>query len=214
MPEPVVEFDRLEAVEPRAGKQAEFTKQRLPVDFVEVDAQKIVAGGEVFLNGARAEHLDVVINKLRDAGAHVVAQADGIRIRSDGKLTAQSFRTTEYPGFPTDMQAQFMALNCVASGASKISETIFENRFMHVNELVRLGAKIQIEGKVALIEGVPKLSGASVMATDLRASASLVIAALVAEGETVVDRVYHLDRGYDHMERKLQSIGADIQRVK
>ena len=173
-----------------------------------------VAGGEVFLSGARAEHLDVVINKLRDAGAHVVAQADGIRIRSDGKLSAQSFRTTEYPGFPTDMQAQFMALNCVASGASKISETIFENRFMHVNELVRLGAKIQIEGKVALVEGVAKLSGASVMATDLRASASLVIAALVAQGETVVDRIYHLDRGYDHMERKLQSIGADIQRVK
>jgi UDP-N-acetylglucosamine 1-carboxyvinyltransferase len=135
-------------------------------------------------------------------------------VRASGRLKAQSFRTTEYPGFPTDMQAQFMALNCIATGTSKVTETIFENRFMHVNELVRLGAKIQTDGKVAVIEGIDRLQGATVMATDLRASASLVIAGLVAEGETIVDRIYHLDRGYDQMEAKLRGIGADIERIK
>jgi UDP-N-acetylglucosamine 1-carboxyvinyltransferase len=129
-------------------------------------------------------------------------------------MKAQSFRTTEYPGFPTDMQAQFMALNCIADGTSKVTETIFENRFMHVNELVRLGANIQIDGKVSVVQGVPQLSGATVMATDLRASASLVIAGLVAEGETIVDRIYHLDRGYDRMEAKLRKVGAQIERAK
>ena len=124
-----------------------------------------------------------------------------------------SFRTSEYPAFPTDMQAQFMAVDCVAEGASRVSETIFENRFMHVNELLRLGADIQIDGHTALIQGVPRLSGAKVMATDLRASASLVIAGLVADGDTVVDRIYHLDRGYDRMEAKLRAVGADIERV-
>ncbi|MDP2065044.1 MAG: UDP-N-acetylglucosamine 1-carboxyvinyltransferase [Burkholderiaceae bacterium] len=174
--------------------------------------------GDVVLRHARADHLDAVIDKLRDAGATVEAgrNAEGnfIRVRATGRLRAQSFRTTEYPGFPTDMQAQFMALNCISQGTSKVTETIFENRFMHVNELVRLGAHIQIDGKVSVIEGVEKLSGATVMATDLRASASLVIAGLVAEGETVVDRIYHLDRGYDQMETKLRGIGADIERVK
>jgi UDP-N-acetylglucosamine 1-carboxyvinyltransferase len=125
-----------------------------------------------------------------------------------------SFRTSEYPAFPTDMQAQFMALDCIADGASRVTETIFENRFMHVNELVRLGAKIEVDGHTALVQGVDRLSGATVMATDLRASASLVIAGLVASGETVVDRIYHLDRGYDRMESKLRGIGADIERVK
>ena len=140
--------------------------------------------------------------------------ADFVRVKATGRMKAQSFRTTEYPGFPTDMQAQFMALNCIADGTSKVTETIFENRFMHVNELVRLGAHIQIEGKVALVEGVAQLSGATVMATDLRASASLVIAGLVADGETVVDRIYHLDRGYDRMEDKLRTLGADIERIQ
>ncbi len=175
-------------------------------------------GGDVFLRHARADHLDAVIDKLRDAGAAVTANEDGIRIQGArpayAHLKAQNFRTTEYPGFPTDMQAQFMVLNAIAKGASKVTETIFENRFMHVNELVRLGAHIQIDGKVAVLEGVPKLSGATVMATDLRASASLVIAGLVADGETLVDRIYHLDRGYDKMEAKLRGIGADIERVK
>jgi UDP-N-acetylglucosamine 1-carboxyvinyltransferase len=166
------------------------------------------------LRHAREDHLDAVIDKLRDAGVTIEAGDDFLRVRSNGRLKAQSFRTTEYPGFPTDMQAQFMALNCVAKGPSKVTETIFENRFMHVNELVRLGANIQIDGKVSVIDGVPSLSGATVMATDLRASASLVIAGLVAEGETTVERIYHLDRGYDRMEEKLRSIGADIERVK
>ena len=171
-------------------------------------------GGDVVLQHGRADHLDAVIEKLRDAGATVSAVPQGIRVQSQGRLKAQNFRTTEYPGFPTDMQAQFMALNCIASGSSKVTETIFENRFMHVNELVRLGAKIQIDGKVALVEGVEKFSGATVMATDLRASASLVMAGLVADGETTVERIYHLDRGYDQMEAKLRGIGADIERVK
>jgi UDP-N-acetylglucosamine 1-carboxyvinyltransferase len=175
-------------------------------------------GGDVVLRHGRADHLDAVIDKLRDAGVRVQAVDGGIRVQADAPaynfLKAQSFRTSEYPGFPTDMQAQFMVLNCISQGASKVAETIFENRFMHVNELVRLGAKIQIDGKIAMIEGGPRLSGATVMATDLRASASLVIAGLVADGETVVDRIYHLDRGYDQMETKLRGIGADIERVK
>ena len=170
--------------------------------------------GDVTLQHGRADHLDAVIDKLREAGARITAGAGFIRIESQGRLKAQSFRTTEYPGFPTDMQAQFMALNAISQGASTVTETIFENRFMHVNELLRLGAKIQIEGKVAVMEGVEKLSGATVMATDLRASASLVIAGLVADGETLVDRIYHLDRGYDQMEAKLRGVGADIERVK
>ena len=171
-------------------------------------------GGDVLLRHGRAEHLEAVVEKLRDAGATVTPLADGIRVQADGRLRAQSFRTTEYPGFPTDMQAQFMALNAVSQGTAKVTETIFENRFMHVNELVRLGANIQIDGKVALVEGVPQLSGATVMATDLRASASLVIAGLVADGDTLVDRIYHLDRGYDQMESKLRALGADIERIK
>jgi UDP-N-acetylglucosamine 1-carboxyvinyltransferase len=171
-------------------------------------------GGDVILKHARAEHLDAVIDKLHDAGAEIEAGDGFIRVRASGRMKAQTFRTTEYPGFPTDMQAQFMALNCIATGTSKVTETIFENRFMHVNELVRLGAKIQTDGKVAVIEGVDRLQGATVMATDLRASASLVIAGLVAEGETIVDRIYHLDRGYDQMEAKLRGIGADIERIK
>jgi UDP-N-acetylglucosamine 1-carboxyvinyltransferase len=170
-------------------------------------------GGDVVLRHGRAEHLEAVIDKLRDAGASVAAVEDGIHLHSQGRLAAQSFRTTEYPGFPTDMQAQFMVLNAIAEGPSKVTETIFENRFMHVNELVRLGARIQLDGKFAVIEGVQQLSGATVMATDLRASASLVIAGLVAEGETLVDRIYHLDRGYDQMEAKLRGIGADIERL-
>jgi UDP-N-acetylglucosamine 1-carboxyvinyltransferase len=174
------------------------------------------AGGDVVAQHARIEHLEAVVEKLRDAGVTISKLPDGIRVQSAGasQLKAQNFRTTEYPGFPTDMQAQFMALNTVAQGTAKVTETIFENRFMHVNELVRLGANIQIDGKVAMVEGVRALSGATVMATDLRASASLVIAGLVAEGETLVDRIYHLDRGYDQMEAKLRGLGADIERVK
>ncbi|WP_374569523.1 UDP-N-acetylglucosamine 1-carboxyvinyltransferase [Ideonella sp.] len=175
------------------------------------------AGGDVMLRHANARHLDAVIDKLREAGVTITAGSDDggdwIRVQADSQPKAVSFRTSEYPAFPTDMQAQFMAVNCIAEGAAKISETIFENRFMHVNELIRLGAKIEIDGHSAMVTGVPRLSGATVMATDLRASASLVIAGLVADGTTTVDRIYHLDRGYDRMEAKLRAIGADIERV-
>ena len=171
-------------------------------------------GGDVLLKHGRADHMEALIEKLRDAGATLTDVAGGIRVQSQGRLKAQSFRTTEYPGFPTDMQAQFMALNAISSGTTKVTETIFENRFMHVNEMVRLGAHIAIDGKVAVVEGIEKLSGATVMATDLRASASLVIAGLVADGQTTVERIYHLDRGYDQMEAKLRALGADIERVK
>jgi UDP-N-acetylglucosamine 1-carboxyvinyltransferase len=171
-------------------------------------------GGDVVLKDGRTEHMAVVIDMLQAAGAQVEAVDGGIRVRSQGRLEAQSFKTTEYPGFPTDMQAQFMALNCISEGEAKITETIFENRFMHVSELMRMGAKIHVDGKVAITHGVERLSGATVMATDLRASASLVIAGLVAEGETIVDRIYHLDRGYEQMEAKLRDLGAEIERVK
>lgn len=175
-------------------------------------------GGNVLLRNGVAAHLEAVIDKLTEAGVTITHIANGIQVASAGKawqhVAAQSFRTREYPGFPTDMQAQFMALNCVAQGSSMITETIFENRFMHVSELARLGANIQIEGKTAMVEGVPDLTGATVMATDLRASAGLVIAGLVANGETTIERIYHLDRGYDQMEVKLSALGADITRIR
>ena len=171
------------------------------------------AGGDVTLRHARADHLDAVIDKLREAGASITSGDDWIRVQASGRPKAVGFRTSEYPAFPTDMQAQFMAVNAIAEGTAKISETIFENRFMHVNELIRLGARIDVEGHTAMVTGVERLSGAIVMATDLRASASLVIAGLVADGDTTVDRIYHLDRGYDRMEAKLRGIGADIERV-
>jgi UDP-N-acetylglucosamine 1-carboxyvinyltransferase len=172
------------------------------------------AGGDVTLKNTRSDILDVALDKLREAGAILTTGPDWIRVQMAARPKAVSFRTTEYPGFPTDMQAQFMALNCIADGSSRVTETIFENRFMHVQELNRLGAAIDIDGHTAVINGVEKLVGAPVMATDLRASASLVIAALAAQGETLVDRIYHLDRGYDRMEVKLSGVGANIQRVK
>jgi len=176
------------------------------------------AGGDVTLRKANADHLESVIEKLREAGVSIEAgdtAGEGwIHVKADARPKAVGFRTREYPAFPTDMQAQFMALNTVAEGTAVIHETIFENRFMHVNEMIRLGANIAVDGHSAVVTGVPQLSGATVMATDLRASASLVIAGLVADGETLIDRIYHLDRGYDRMEAKLRSIGADIERIK
>ena len=169
---------------------------------------------DVHLKGAEAATLDAVIDKLRESGSTVDASRDSIRIRSKRRPGAVSLRTAPHPAFPTDMQAQFMALDCIADGVGRITETIFENRFMHAVELQRLGAHIDIEGNVAIVTGVPKLSGATVMATDLRASASLVIAGLVAEGETTVDRIYHLDRGYEKVEQRLAALGAAIVRVK
>lgn len=170
-------------------------------------------GGDVLLKNVNSNVMDVALDKLRDAGAELTTGEDWIRIKMDSRPKGVDFRTTEYPGFPTDMQAQFMALNCLASESSSVTETIFENRFMHVQELNRLGASIKTEGNTAHIKGVDKLVGAPVMATDLRASASLIIAGLAAEGETQVDRIYHLDRGYDRMEVKLASLGANIKRV-
>ena len=172
------------------------------------------AGGDITLTNTRSDILDVAMDKLREAGVVITSGPDWIRAQMGARPKAVSFRTTEYPGFPTDMQAQFMALDCIASGVSRVTETIFENRFMHVQEMNRLGAHIEIDGHTAIVTGVEKLVGAPVMATDLRASASLVIAGLAAEGETLIDRIYHLDRGYDKMEVKLSGVGAHIQRVK
>lgn len=171
-------------------------------------------GADLMIKNARPDTLDVVIDKLREAGLQIEVGADWIHVKMNQRPKAVSFKTSEYPAFPTDMQAQFMAMNAIALGTSRVTETIFENRFMHVQELNRLGANIVIEGNTATTEGVDSLSGAIVMATDLRASASLVIAGLAAQGETIVDRIYHLDRGYDRMERKLAAVGANIARVK
>ncbi|KWF94852.1 UDP-N-acetylglucosamine 1-carboxyvinyltransferase [Burkholderia diffusa] len=171
------------------------------------------AGGDVMLTGVRPHILDAVIDKLREAGVSIEEGDSWLRVKMDRRPSAVTIRTSEYPAFPTDMQAQFMALNSVATGTAQVVETIFENRFMHVQELNRLGANITIDGNTALVTGVDKLSGANVMATDLRASASLVIAGLRAEGETLVDRIYHLDRGYDRMETKLTAVGANVRRL-
>jgi len=171
-------------------------------------------GGEVTLTRAQPATMDATLDKLREAGASIEAGADRIRLSMKRRPRAVNLRTAPYPAFATDMQAQFMAVNCVAEGAGVITETIFENRFMHVLELQRLGADITIEGNTAVVRGVSRLSGATVMATDLRASAGLVIAGLVAEGETVVDRIYHLDRGYERMEAKLGQLGARIERLR
>jgi len=168
--------------------------------------------GDVTLTNVAPDTLSVVIDKIREAGAEIETGPDWIHVTMNGRPKSVSIRTEPHPGFPTDMQAQIMALDCVADGTAQITETIFENRFMHVPELQRLGADIQVEGHTAVVRGVEQLQGARLMATDLRASASLVIAALAAEGESIVDRIYHLDRGYDRMELKLQALGADIRR--
>ncbi|WP_426336731.1 UDP-N-acetylglucosamine 1-carboxyvinyltransferase [Pseudoduganella sp. R-31] len=172
------------------------------------------AGGDITIRNTRTDIFDVALDKLREMGVELTVGDNWIRAKMDQRPKPVSFRTTEYPGFPTDMQAQFMAVNLIASGSSKVTETIFENRFMHVQEMNRLGSKISIDGNTAYIDGVEQLIGAPVMATDLRASASLVIAGLAAKGETLVDRIYHLDRGYDRMEVKLSAVGANITRIK
>jgi len=172
------------------------------------------AGGDVTLRHVSASLLDAVTAKLREAGVTIEEGQGWMRVKMAKRPAAVSFRTSEYPAFPTDMQAQFMALNSMATGTSQVVETIFENRFMHVQELNRLGASITIDGNTALVSGVEKLSGAKVMATDLRASASLVIAAMCADGDTLIDRIYHLDRGYDRMESKLTAVGAKVSRIK
>ena len=177
-------------------------------------AAAAATGGSIRLTGARPDILDSVLEKLREAGAHIETGPDWISLGMNGALNAVNVRTSPYPAFPTDMQAQFMALNSVASGTALVTETIFENRFMHVQELKRLGADIEVEGNTAVVKGVSHLDGATVMATDLRASASLVLAGLVARGATTIDRVYHLDRGYERIEEKLSRLGARIRRVR
>jgi len=173
-----------------------------------------ITGGDIKLHNMRLDHLDALVFKLQDAGVEIINRDNVVRVKGPRRPRPVNIKTRPYPGFPTDMQAQFMALMCVADGASVISENIFENRFMHVSELLRFGADITVEGNCATVKGVKKISGAPVMATDLRASASLILAGLAADNTTEVSRIYHLDRGYEQIEKKLAALGADIQRVK
>ncbi|HUL42149.1 MAG TPA: UDP-N-acetylglucosamine 1-carboxyvinyltransferase [Burkholderiales bacterium] len=189
---------------------------RIMPDRIETGTFLVAAaasGGRIRLKDTRTSILDAVLEKLREAGSDIEAGDDWVSLKMNGELKAVNVRTAPYPGFPTDMQAQFTVLNSVAHGASTVTETIFENRFMHVQELKRMGAEIEVEGNSAMVKGVAQLDGAKVMATDLRASASLVLAGMIARGETVVDRVYHLDRGYECIEEKLSQLGAQIRRA-
>ena len=197
-------------------KRLHGASHRIMPDRIETGtflAAVAAAGGDVTVRDADPSTLSAVIEKLTEAGVRIDCESDAIHVRRNGRLDAVNLRTAPYPGFPTDMQAQLLAVNVIATGASAITETIFENRMMHVQELQRLGANIELEGNVAIVKGVPRLTGATVMATDLRASACLVIAGLVAEGETTIERIYHLDRGYEKIEAKLSALGASIRRV-
>lgn len=203
----------VEGVERLAGCEHAVVADRIETGTFLIAAA--VSGGKIVCKNAKPDTLDAVIEKLREAGMDVTVTENSITLNSHGKRPkAVNIRTMPHPGFPTDMQAQFTLLNVVAEGTSKITETIFENRFMHIPELIRMGAKGEIEGNTALIHGVEKLSGAQVMATDLRASISLVLAGCIASGETVVDRIYHIDRGYEHIEEKLRGLGAKIERFR
>jgi UDP-N-acetylglucosamine 1-carboxyvinyltransferase len=201
----------IEGVEELHGADYRVMSDRIEAGTFLVAAA--ASGGEICVTETRTDHLDAVLDKLVEAGASIESGNRWIRLKMSNPLRSVNLRTSPYPAFPTDMQAQFMVLNCVANGKAIITETIFENRFMHVQELKRMSADIKVEGNTAVVSGVPMLEGASVMATDLRASASLVLAGLVAKGETVVDRIYHLDRGYERIERKLLSLGARISRT-
>lgn len=205
---PVIEIEGVDCLH---GAEHSVLPDRIETGSFLVAA--LMTRGDVTVTHAAPHTLDIVLDKLREAGANIRLGEDWIRVSIDERPRAVSVRTVPHPGFPTDMQAQFMALDTIAQGTGRITETIFENRFMHVPELQRLGANITVEGHTAVVTGVESLSGANVMATDLRASASLVIAGLVASGETIVDRIYHLDRGYDHMEVKLAALGAQIERI-
>jgi UDP-N-acetylglucosamine 1-carboxyvinyltransferase len=192
-------------------------RYRVMPDRIETGTFLVAAaatGGSIRLTGARPDVLDAVLEKLRESGVHITTGPDWIALETNGALSAVNVRTAPYPAFPTDMQAQFMVLDSIARGTALVTETVFENRFMHVQELKRLGADIEVEGNTAVVKGVAQLDGATVMATDLRASASLVLAGLVARGTTTVDRVYHLDRGYERIEEKLSRLGARIRRVR
>ena len=201
----------IHGVEQLHGAEYEVMADRIETGTFLVAAA--MTGGRVRATHAQPDTLDAVMGKLREAGAHIETGTDWIEIESGGKLRAVDVRTAPHPAFPTDMQAQFMAMNCIAEGAASVTETIFENRFMHVQELRRLGANIEVSGHTALVRGVRRLDGAMVMATDLRASACLVLAGLVAQGETTIERIYHLDRGYEHIEEKLSQLGARVRRI-
>lgn len=193
------------------------TNYRVMPDRIEAGTFMVAAaitGGDIRISNMQLEHLDALVFKLQDAGVEIINKDGIVLVKGPKKIKSMNIKTRPYPGFPTDMQAQFMALMCVADGVSVIAENIFENRFMHVSELIRFGADITIDGKSAIVKGIKKLSGAPVMATDLRASASLILAGLAAEGQTEVTRIYHLDRGYESIEKKLAGLGADIVRVK
>lgn len=205
---PVIEIEGVDCLH---GAEHSVLPDRIETGSFLVAA--LMTRGDVTVTHAAPHTLDIVLDKLREAGANIRLGENWIRVSIDERPRAVSVRTVPHPGFPTDMQAQFMALDTIAQGTGRITETIFENRFMHVPELQRLGANITVDGHTAVVTGVESLSGANVMATDLRASASLVIAGLVASGETIVDRIYHLDRGYDHMEVKLAALGAQIERI-
>ena len=202
---------RIQGVEKLHG-----AKHRIIPDRIEAGTFIIagaLTGGDLMVQGCDPNHLGALLAKLEENGVKLKTNGESVRVQADGSLTASDVSTEEYPGFPTDMQAQYMALATQCDGASVVAENIFENRFMHAQELVRMGANIKIEGRRAIVRGKTPLSGAAVLASDLRASASLVIAALVAEGETIIDRVYHIDRGYEHIEEKLRGVGAEIKRI-
>ncbi|MCW8915511.1 MAG: UDP-N-acetylglucosamine 1-carboxyvinyltransferase [Magnetovibrio sp.] len=204
---------KVQGVERLHGADYEVIVDRIEMGSYAVAAA--VTGGDVVLKGGRIDLIEAVVDVMREAGVEIEEVEDGLRVsRKNGAIKGFDVMTEPYAGFPTDMQAQMMVLASVAEGASMITETIFENRFMHVPELVRMGADINVHGRSAIVRGVQKLSGAQVMATDLRASSSLVLAGLVAEGETVINRVYHLDRGYERLEEKLAACGADIERIR
>ena len=205
---PIIEIEGVEALH---GATYTVLPDRIEAGSFLVAA--LMTQGDVTVTHVSPHTLDVVMEKLREAGGEIEYGEDWVRARINRRPKAVNVRTVPHPGFPTDMQAQFMALNCIAEGTGRVTETIFENRFMHVPELQRLGANISVEGHTAVVTGVEALSGANLMATDLRASASLVMAALVASGESIVVRIYHLDRGYDHMELKLSKLGAKIERI-
>lgn len=203
---------QIEGVEELHGTQHQIIPDRIEAGSFVIAAA--LTGGEVLVRGARAEHLDAFLIKLKEAGVTATAEADGLRVKGNGAIRSVDVTTLPYPGFPTDLQAQIMVLMAVADGVSVITETIFENRFMHAQELDRMGAQIKLEGNRAVVRGVNALSGAPVMASDLRASVALILAGLVASGTTEVSRVYHLDRGYEQIEKKLSLLGAQIVRVK
>jgi UDP-N-acetylglucosamine 1-carboxyvinyltransferase len=202
---------RIRGVEKLRGERHRIIPDRIEAGtFIVAGA---LTGGDLLVTGCEPLHLDALLQKLEECGVTVITNGESVRVVSNGPLKSADMVTEEYPGFPTDMQAQYMALATQAEGSSVVTENIFENRFMHAQELVRMGANLTIEGSRAVVRGRTPLSGAAVQASDLRASASLVLAALVADGETIIDRVYHIDRGYEHIEEKLRGVGAQIRRI-